>query len=211
MRLFPLALSLLALGAAAPGHADLAGSYDVTGTNPDESAYGGTLLVAARGPVYQFSWATGNDYEGVGLQGNDAVAVGYGGEGCGAVIYRVGGDGTLHGRWALYGTEAVGTERARRTSGSGLAGTYRIEGTNPDGSPYAGSLLVERDGPAYTLTWEAGGTYVGAGILMDDEFGASYGGEACGVAVYTVRGADLDGQWTSHGAGAVGTERATRR
>ncbi len=211
MRYALILLAALTLCAAVPGHSDLAGTYDVAGTNLDGSPYTGTLQVTARGPAYQFSWATGNDYEGVGLQGDDAVAAAYGGDGCGVVLYRVGRDGTLDGRWAIYGMEGVGTERARRTSGSGLAGAYAVEGTNPDGTPYAGTLVVERDGPAYTLTWQAGDTYVGEGILMDDEFGTSYGGEDCGVAVYAVQGGDLDGQWTGYGAGAVGTERATRR
>ena len=80
-----------------------------------------------------------------------------------------------------------------------------------DPSPDGRYFVVERDGPAYTLTWEAGSIVVGEGILMGDELGTSYGSEACGVAVYAVRGDDLDGRWTSYAAGALGSERAARR
>jgi hypothetical protein len=187
--------------------ADIAGTYSVTGTNPDGSAYEGALTVTTRGSVYQFSWATGNDYEGVGVVDGNTVAVGWGGPECGAVLYRMADDGSLQGQWALYENESAGTETARRVTDSGApAGSYLVNGTNPDGSSYTGNLDVTAAGDSYRLAWEAGG--VGQGIVLDDMFGSSYGGEACGVAVYRVSGNTLDGTWTTYGDGAIGTERA---
>jgi hypothetical protein len=195
---------------AAPD-ADIAGTYAVTGTNPDGSAYQGSLTVTARGDVYQFSWATGQNYEGVGVVSGRAVAVGWGGAECGAVLYRPGSDGTLSGRWALYENESAGTETARHSDGgSGLAGAYTVEGSNPDGTAYSGTLTISPAGESYRLQWESGGTYVGQGIAVDDLFGTSYGTENCGVAVYHISDGSLEGTWTTYGESGVGTERAVK-
>jgi len=191
--------------------ADIAGTYTVTGTNPDGSAYEGGLVVTERGDVYQFSWSTGENYEGVGVVSGNAVAVGWGSAACGAVLYRTADDGSLSGRWALYENESAGTETARRSDGgSGLAGAYAIEGSNPDATTYAGTLSIEAAGDVYRLAWESGGAYVGQGIALDGLLGTSYGDQTCGVAIYRISGRSLDGTWTTYGADALGTERAVR-
>jgi hypothetical protein len=191
---------------------DIAGTYNVTGTNQDGSAYEGSLVITTRGSVFQFSWATGNDYEGVGIVDGNTVAVGWGGPECGAALYRMANDGSLVGQWALYENEAAGAETARRLTDSGEpAGSYSVSGTNPDGTTYSGSLEIEAAGDAHRLAWEAGGTSVGQGIVMENMLGSSYGGDACGVAVYNVNGNTLDGQWTTYGSEFVGTERAVRQ
>jgi hypothetical protein len=191
--------------------ADIEGSYGVTGTNPDGSAYEGSLSVARTGAVYSFHWETGQPYDGVGVVDGNHVAVGWGGESCGGVIYRIGDDGSLYGRWALMGTDAAGTESASRSGGgSGLAGSYSINGTNADGSEYTGSLDITDAGETVQLRWEAGGTSLGEGIVMDNVLGTSYGTNDCGVAVYRIQGNTLDGVWTVYGAGGTGTERAVK-
>lgn len=220
----PLALALAALPLAAAlalltparAQADLAGSYAVAGTNADGSAYDGALRVSRRGALYQFSWATGNDYEGVGVRRGDVVAVGWGGEGCGVAVYGVRRAGSeLDGVWAFYGQEATGTERALRGTGheGSVAGSFEMGGTGLDGAAYGGVLTVAPDGPLYRLTWETGPeTYEGVGLRDGDALGASFGADTCGVALYRVRrdGA-LVGTWTTSGLGALGTETATRR
>jgi hypothetical protein len=211
----PLLLALLPSPPADPpaGERKLEGTYDVSGTNVDGTAYTGTLTVTRRGSVYQFSWATGNDYEGIGLLAGDFVAVGFGGEACGVVAYAL-DDGALEGVWGLYGQEAAGTERAVRTGGSGRApaGSYAITGTNADGSAYEGTLSVVPHGAAFHLTWNAGGTSEGIGLRDGDVLAASYGDTTCGVVTYRV-GEDgaLDGTWTAFGLDGVGTERAVRQ
>ena len=43
-------------------------------------------------------------------------------------------------------------------------GNYRVQGTNPDGSPYRGTLTIERSGPLYLVRWKIGkDTYEGQG------------------------------------------------
>src|ERR1044071_6449399 len=56
---------------------DIAGKYNITGTNPDGAAYKGTLEVITRGDVYQFRWDAGSQYDGVGVQNGNIIAVAY--------------------------------------------------------------------------------------------------------------------------------------
>ena len=46
---------------------NIAGKYDITGTNPSGAAYKGTLEVIKHGAVYQFRWNSGGQYDGVGV------------------------------------------------------------------------------------------------------------------------------------------------
>ncbi|PYS87018.1 MAG: hypothetical protein DMF70_01370, partial [Acidobacteria bacterium] len=72
---------------------DIAGKYNVTGTNPNGSAYKGELEVIKHGDVYQFRWSGGASYDGVGVQLGDVIAVafttGENGKGCGVVDYTI--------------------------------------------------------------------------------------------------------------------------
>jgi hypothetical protein len=79
---------------------DIAGKYNVVGTNPDGGTYKGTLEVISHGDVYQFRWNAGTQYDGVGVANGNVVAVafadGANGKGCGVVDYEIASDGT-HG------------------------------------------------------------------------------------------------------------------
>ena len=45
------------------------------------------------------------------------------------------------------------------------AGTYQVQGKNPDGSTYSGTAVVERTGETYSVTWDVAGTkYTGTGL-----------------------------------------------
>ena len=90
------------------------GSYEVKGSNPDGTNYGGKLNVKKQGAGYSFEWNAGNTSKGFGIQGADMVAVGFGGSKCGFVGYDVLPDGTLQGKWGSAGSSAVGTETAKK-------------------------------------------------------------------------------------------------
>ena len=46
------------------------------------------------------------------------------------------------------------------------AGSYRVQGTNPNGSPYRGTLTIERSGSLYLFQWKIGqDTFQGQGTL----------------------------------------------
>src|ERR1700741_2501879 len=57
--------------------ADIAGDYEVTGSNENGSPYKGTLAVIKHGDVYQFRWNAGKQYDGVGVPNGNVVAVAF--------------------------------------------------------------------------------------------------------------------------------------
>jgi len=193
---------------------DIAGKYDVTGSNPEGGNYKGTLEVIARGDVYQFRWNAGSQYEGVGVQNENIIAVAFAngadGKGCGVVDYDIAGDGSLNGKWGYWGTNDAGTESATRTSGSGLAGEYEATGKNPDGKQYKATLTVEAAGNLYHFAWS--NNTDGIGIKRGDNIAVGIGGRRCGFVMYQVQSdGSLDGIWGGGGSDKTGTERAAKR
>ncbi|HKR62728.1 MAG TPA: fibronectin-binding protein [Thermoanaerobaculia bacterium] len=112
---------VLLLAAALPLAAKSAfsGVYAVNGTNPGAGPYKGTLTIAPRGDIYDVAWSIGNaKYGGVGVVSGDTLSVAYSdgsGKWMGVVAYRARPDGTLDGKWAVYGGNTkTGTETATR-------------------------------------------------------------------------------------------------
>ena len=88
-------------------------------------------------------------------------------------------------------------------------GTYSVEGTNPgSGSPYRGTVSVERTGQTYRVIWVVGGTrYIGTGIGNKDFIAVSYrSGSDTGLALYGADGGNWAGVWTYAGGRQVGSE-----
>jgi TIR domain len=54
-----------------------------------------------------------------------------------------------------------------RTPADELVGTYRVEGVNPDGSPYGGQVTITVDSDVFNFHWRisSGQTYLGSGRL----------------------------------------------
>ena len=76
-----------------------AGNYRVQGTNPNGSAYQGTLTIERSGPLYLVRWKIGKDtYEGQGTLNGSTLAIDWGQPD--PVIYQVMNDGTLEVTWA---------------------------------------------------------------------------------------------------------------
>jgi hypothetical protein len=93
------------------------GVYAIKGTNPGVGAYSGTLTISPRGDIYDVHWAIGNlQYAGIGLVTGDTLAVAYSnGTYTGVIAYRSRADGTLDGKWAVYGGKTqLGSETATR-------------------------------------------------------------------------------------------------
>ena len=94
---------------------DLAGIYDVTGTNPGGKDYKGKLAVNKHGRGYRFDWDVGGrTLSGYGVQSGDMASAGFGGPQCGFVSYEIMQDGTLSGQWGGSGSSEFGTEVARK-------------------------------------------------------------------------------------------------
>lgn len=93
---------------------DLAGKYNVSGTNSGGGDYKGSLVVKKDGDGYDFEWNTGAVAKGFGIRQGNTASVGIGGPQCGFVSYEVKPDGTLEGKWGGQGTKKFGTEVAKR-------------------------------------------------------------------------------------------------
>lgn len=93
------------------------------------------------------------------------------------------------------------------------AGTYSVEGTNLDGSSYAGTATITlTSDTTCTIEWSTGGTTShGVCMLHDDAFAAGYVlQDSVGLIVYKVRaGGVLEGVWTITGEDGAGTETLT--
>ena len=119
----------------------IAGAYTVAGTNPDGSAYDGTLQVTADEGVYKWEWNAGGEFLGVGIQQENIVSVGYGSENCSIVSYLVQEDGTFDALWTYVGQTNLGSERAT------IATQAELPPTDVPMDEYA-PQEIENDAPA---------------------------------------------------------------
>jgi len=198
---------------APAAHPDIAGKYNVVGSNPDGGAYKGTLEIIPHGDVYQFRWNAGTQYDGVGVANGSVVAVAFAngpnGKGCGVVDYEIAGDGGLDGKWGYRGVNDAGTEKATRTGGSGLAGDYDATGKNPDGKEYKTKITVEPAGNLYRFVWS--NNTDGVGIKQGTNVAVGIGGARCGFVAYEIKSDGLEGIWGGYGSDKTGTEKATKQ
>lgn len=93
---------------------DLAGEYEVKGTNPDGKEYKNQLSITPSGPAYLFKWTGDNTLEGVGIRQGNFVTAGFGGKQCAFVSYELKPDGSLDGKWGGLGTTTFGSEKATK-------------------------------------------------------------------------------------------------
>lgn len=203
---------------------NIIGAHNITGTNPDGSAYTGTLDVAADNQVHTFNYDINGAFPGVGILRGNTVAVGFGGETCSVASYFVRPNGALVGLWALVGSNETGSEIAVRTDDLSFAegknipsvvGTYTTTGTNgsgADATTYTADLEIIQQGNVYQFIWTfADGTSTeGVGVLSNNTLMVGYGGETCAVNAYTVTPESMDGVWGTYGNNTLGTESATR-
>ena len=197
-----------------PPTGNLAGRYNVVGTNPDGGQYTGSLEVKLQGSLYQFRWNAGTQYDGVGVKNGKTLAVAFAngsdGRGCGVVDYTVLSDGTLDGKWGYWGTNESGTEKAKRVGGQDLQGEYSAAGTNPDGTRYQVKISVQKAGVGYKFTWS--NQSEGFGIQRGDNVAVGIGGERCGFVTYEIKpDGSLDGVWGGYGIERTGSEKATKQ
>ena len=78
-------------------------------------------------------------------------------------------------------------------------GNYRVQGTNPDGSPYRGTLTIERSGPLYLVRWKIGkDTYEGQGTLNGTTLTIDWG-QPDPVIYQVMNDGTLEGTWAKEG------------
>lgn len=95
------------------------------------------------------------------------------------------------------------------------SGMYDVTGTNPDGTQYVGTLLLEQVGLlSFRLEWTIGPDVIpGVGMVSGLSFASAFSlGQNPSMGVYELRpNGQLVGQWTTVGAFAAGQETATPR
>ncbi|MEO1747259.1 MAG: hypothetical protein AAFR27_01340 [Pseudomonadota bacterium] len=110
-------------------------------------------------------------------------------------------------------------------SQAGPEGLYNVDGTNPDGSTYTGTVSVERNDETYSVEWKIGGTiFEGTGLgaapvkgmtimgpAADNDYvltvGYISGPQNFGIAYYIEQDdGKWQGIWAFGGSGTVATE-----
>ncbi len=93
-----------------------------------------------------------------------------------------------------------------------IAGVYRAEGKNPDGSSYSGCAEITKVQGTFRVRWtfENGGM-LGVGIYSNGVFAVSYFVGVPAIVVYKIEDNRLVGEWTMGGAeGAKYIETLTK-
>lgn len=92
---------------------------------------------------------------------------------------------------------------------------YAAQGTNPDGSRYAGTVQVQQTGSAAVrVRWTIGGQSIeGIGVRSGNTVSAAYSdGRRTTLVMYTMNAdGSLRGTWAVHGTDGTGTENLTPR
>jgi hypothetical protein len=95
------------------------------------------------------------------------------------------------------------------------SGVYDVSGTNPDGSLYTGTVMLQQVGlSSFRLNWSVGpNTIEGVGMVSGLTLAVVFQlGEQTGMGMYELRpSGELAGTWTIIGSQATGTEIARPR
>ncbi len=76
-----------------------------------------------------------------------------------------------------------------------LEGEYKVSGTNPNGSRYAGMVTIRKEGRGYTVRWKvAKDTYSGRGMLKGKTLTVEWGAPSPAIYKVTPSGV-LEGTW----------------
>ena len=96
-----------------------------------------------------------------------------------------------------------------------VGGTYKVDGTNFDGSKYRGTATITiTSKTTCNIEWQTGGGSSSVGICMrnEDAFSAAYkmSDGAVGLIIYQMNDdGSMEGLWTLSGKDGVGTEVLT--
>jgi hypothetical protein len=195
------------------------GSWKITEAETlSGNPYTGTAEVHKKGSRYEIAWrTTASTASGIGLAHENKLCVAWGSSEFGVVFYKIGGDGTLRGRWTATtapGDASPGLEEASGGSATAVEGDYAIKGTNPGGTaPYEGRLQIVKTGRTYQLKWILGDVVTnGVGLKVDDALFVAWSTdkEPFGVVALTFEAGQAKGVWTLGGASQTAPENWKR-
>jgi hypothetical protein len=182
--------------------------------------YTGTAEVHKNGNRYEIAWrSTASTASGIGLASGNKLCVAWGSSEFGVVYYKIGGDGTLTGRWTATTAPADasdGLENAVGGSPTAVEGDYVIKGTNPGRTaPYEGKLQIAKTGRTYQVKWILGDVVNnGVGIKVDDGLFVAWASDQKPFGVVAFSFAPGQGQakgvWTLGGASQTAPENWQR-
>lgn len=134
-----LALCLVALPERSNAEDQIAGVYDVLGTNDRGNQYRGTAEIFAKGSTYQILWLIGESkYGGRGVATKTGLAFAFVGGGFrlpNVVLYERAGPGVWCGIWTTDQDGVIGQETL----------TLHVEGVTPKAADCS-SITASRDG-----------------------------------------------------------------
>ncbi len=92
---------------------------------------------------------------------------------------------------------------ASTTPAQNIEGTYKVQGTNPNGgSTYEGTAVIKKQGERYLIHWSAGAEYDGTGTLNGNTLAIEWGtaqNPRSGTITYTVNEKGvLSGTWSKY-------------
>lgn len=94
-----------------------------------------------------------------------------------------------------------------------VGGLYNVEGTNPDGTTYTGTMDISGQGSVADVYWIFGGgaEVAGTAIWVQDSLIVAYPAENCILSIYLVSedGNALEGYWVAPDTYEILTETAT--
>jgi hypothetical protein len=166
------------------------------GTNPNGSKYRGMVALTQDKDQFTFTWWIGKQvFHGNGHFAGRMLVVNWGDTK--PVIYSFTKDGTLDGEWADgSGDETLEPVAAAADEPAEIAeGGYGVEGRNPDGRTYKGTVEIEKDGDEYHVSWKVGGSaYEGTGTLEGNLLTVEWG-SATPVVYALADDGSLKGLW----------------
>lgn len=189
----------------------LSGTYTITlGLNPSKTTYKGTVDITDIAQTYKLIWKipVSPVYGGIGIIIDNILCVGWSSGGdYGVVVYKVEG-GNLKGKWAILGSDAIGSEDLEGPAG--LNGVYKIVNSfSPQkGQGYMGTVTINKNGEVYLVNWTLPSeSYSGIGILEDNLLIVGWGvGHYVGVVYYRIKDGTLLGRWAIPEETKIGIE-----
>lgn len=187
------------------------------GVNPSGSEYGGKVHTFANinNRVGSITWNPGTEdaTRGIMMRTENRGAAYSDSPDYGLAMYTFStAQSSLSGSWAMAATtEEVGEETILSFNPKVVVGSYDIQGTNPNGSAYTGTITITGTTAGYyNVQWNVGDvTTSGIALYEHPTLVIAFGPEDTnyGVVLYTEGiGGNLLGKWATNGGQGLGTE-----